>query len=115
MTEPLDLPEVAAFLRRFAAERDWEQFHTPKNLSMALAGEAGELLEIFQWLTPESSADLDDATRKHTGEELVDILQYVVRIADILEIDLKEAFWAKFKRNAERYPVSEIRGSAEKR
>lgn len=115
MTEPLNLEEVAAFLREFAAERDWEQFHTPKNLSMALAGEAGELLEIFQWLTSEQSVDLDSETRQHAGEELVDILQYVVRIADILELDLNEAFWAKFKSNAERYPASEIRGSAEKR
>ncbi len=115
MTEPLDLGEVALYLREFAAERDWEQFHTPKNLSMALAGEAGELLEIFQWLTPEESSELDAQTRNHAGEELVDILQYVVRIADLLDIDLNEAFWAKFKRNAERYPVSEVRGSAEKR
>ena len=90
MTEPLDLNEVAAYLRAFATERDWEQFHTPKNLSMALAGEAGELLEIFQWLTPSESNDLDDEALRHVGEELVDILQYVVRIADILEIDLNE-------------------------
>jgi len=115
MTKPLDLEEVAAFLRDFAAERDWEQFHTPKNLSMALAGEAGELIEIFQWLTPEQSSDLDGKTRQHAGEELVDILQYVVRIADILEIDLSEAFWTKFQQNAERYPADEVRGSAEKR
>lgn len=115
MTEPLDLNKIAAFLREFAAERDWEQFHTPKNLSMALAGEAGELLEIFQWLTPEQSANLDDETRHHAGEELVDILQYVVRIADLLGVDLDEAFWAKFERNAARYPADEVRGSAMKR
>lgn len=115
MTGPLDLKKVAAFLREFAAERDWEQFHTPKNLSMALAGEAGELLEIFQWLTPEQSANLDSATREHVGEELVDILQYVVRIADVLEINLGEAFEAKFERNEQRYPADEVRGSAEKR
>lgn len=115
MTEPLDLEEVATYLRSFAAERDWEQFHTPKNLSMALAGEAGELLEIFQWLTPEESDDLDDEVLQHVGEELVDILQYVVRIADLLEIDLNDAFWTKFKANAARYPADEVRGSAEKR
>lgn len=115
MTKPLDLDEVATFLRTFAAERDWDQFHTPKNLSMALAGEAGELLEVFQWLTPEQSIDLDVQTRHHAGEELVDILQYVVRIADLLDIDLGEAFWAKFERNAERYPADEVRGSAMKR
>lgn len=115
MTEPLDLNEVAAYLRAFAAERDWEQFHTPKNLSMALAGEAGELLEIFQWLTPSESNDLDGEALRHVGEELVDILQYLVRIADILEIDLNESFWAKFEKNAARYPADEVRGSAEKR
>lgn len=115
MTEPLDLDEVAAFLRDFAAERDWEQFHTPKNLSMALAGEAGELVEIFQWLTPEQSASLSDDASAHVGEELVDILQYVIRIADILGVDLADAFQAKFERNAARYPANEVRGSAEKR
>jgi len=114
MTESLDLAEVAVFLRQFAKERDWEQFHTPKNLSMALAGEAGELVEIFQWLTAEESADLDEETRQHAGEELIDILQYVVRIADVLEIDLNEAFWAKFEKNAKRYPANDVRGSAEK-
>ena len=115
MSQSLDLDRVAVFLREFAAERDWEQFHTPKNLSMALAGEAGELLEIFQWLTAEQSGDLDDETRHHAGEELVDILQYVVRIADLLDVDLNEAFWEKFRKNAERYPADEVRGSSEKR
>jgi dCTP diphosphatase len=115
MSESLDLNEVASFLRGFAAERDWDQFHTPKNLSMALAGEAGELLEIFQWLTPEQSSDLDDTIRQHAGEELVDILQYVVRIADLLDVDLNEAFWTKFEKNSKRYPADEVKGSAEKR
>ncbi len=114
MSEPLDLNEVALFLRGFAAERDWEQFHTPKNLSMALAGEAGELLEIFQWLTPEQSVGLDEVTLHHVGEELVDILQYVVRIADLLDVDLNDAFWSKFEENARRYPADEVRGSADK-
>ena len=115
MSGSLDLTEVAAYLRTFAAERDWDQFHTPKNLSMALVGEAGELLEIFQWLTPEQSANLDEATRRHVGEELVDILQYVVRTADLLDIDLNETFWAKFEKNVDRYPADEVRGSSEKR
>ncbi len=111
MTEPLDLNKVAEHLRVFAAERDWEQFHTPKNLSMALAGEVGELLEIFQWLTPGESGDVDGQVLQHVGEELVDILQYVVRIADLLEIDLNDAFWAKFEENAARYPAE--RGAGE--
>ena len=115
MNGSLDLTEVAAYVRAFAAERDWDQFHTPKNLSMALAGEAGELLEIFQWLTPERSANLDDQTRQHVGEELVDILQYAVRIADLLDVDLNEAFWAKVYKNTERYPADQVRGRTEKR
>lgn len=115
MTEPLNLEEVAAYLRTFAAQRDWEQFHTPKNLSMALAGKAGELLEIFQWLTPEQSADLDEQTRHHAGEELIDIIQYVVRLADLLSIDLNAAFRAKFEKNDARYPAKEVTGRAEKR
>ena len=114
MSDPLDLNEVAAFLRQFADDRDWEQFHTPKNLAMALTAEAGELLEIFQWLTAQESEDLDGQTRHHVGEELVDILQYVVRIADVLEICLSEAFWAKFEKNAQRYPPDRAGGSAKK-
>lgn len=114
MSESLDLSEVALFLRGFAAERDWEQFHTPKNLAMALAGEAGELLEIFQWLTPGESSSLAPEVLQHAGEELIDILQYLVRIADLLEIDLKEAFDLKFQENSKRYSVEKARGSAEK-
>ena len=117
MSEPLDLEAVAEFLRRFAAERDWDQFHTPKNLAMALAGEAGELLEIFQWLTPEQSAAVggDPARRRAVEDELADVLQYVVRMADVLGIDLAEAVWRKLRENEERYPAGEVKGSAEKR
>jgi dCTP diphosphatase len=117
MSEPLDLEEVREFLRRFAADRDWEQFHTPKNLAMALAGEAGELLEIFQWLTPDQSVAVgsDPARARAVADELADILQYVVRIADVLGIDLGEAVWRKLHENEQRYPASEVKGSAEKR
>ena len=103
-------------LRAFAAERDWEQFHTPKNLAMALAGEVGELLEIFQWLTPEESAEVmqDPGRAKHVREEAADIYAYLLRFADVLGIDLQEALAAKIKSNAERYPVDESYGSARK-
>lgn len=113
----LDLAEVREFLRRFAEERDWEQFHTPKNLAMAMAGEVGELLEIFQWLTPEESAAVASEPERvgAVADELIDILQYVVRMADNFGIDLNEAFWRKFRENAERYPADEVQGSAEKR
>lgn len=117
LSEPLDLEEVRQFLRRFAAERDWEQFHTPKNLAMALAGEAGELLEIFQWLTVEESAKImDDGERAQAvADELADVLQYVVRLADVLGVDLSEALWRKLRSNEARYPADEVQGSAVKR
>ena len=114
---PLDLDEVRRFLHDFADERDWHRFHTPKNLAMALAGEAGELLELYQWLTPDESAALtaDPEGARAVGDELVDILQYVVRMADVTGIDLEQAFRVKFEENARRYPADEVRGSAEKR
>ena len=117
MSKPLDLEEVAEFLRRFAAERDWDQFHTPKNLAMALAGEVGELVEVFQWLTPEQSAaaDTDPVRVRAVEDELADVLQYVVRIADVLGIDLAEAVWRKLRENEQRYPAGEVKGSAGKR
>lgn len=115
MTQKLDLEEVAAQLREFARERDWEQFHTPKNLAMALAGEAGELLEIFQWLTPDQSEALSNDQLQHVGEELTDILVYLVRLADVLRLDLGRAFDAKHDANARRYPADHVRGSAAKR
>ena len=115
MNGGLDLSEVRDFLRKFAADRDWEQFHTPKNLAMALAGEAGELLEIFQWLTAAESRALSQEQQRALADELADVLQYVVRIADISGIDLESAVWHKLRTNQDRYPVSEVRGSADKR
>jgi NTP pyrophosphatase (non-canonical NTP hydrolase) len=82
---------------------------------MALAEEVGELLEIFQWLTPAQSEQLDDAQLRALEAELADILQYVIRMADVTGVDLAEALSAKLQENAERYPADEVRGSAEKR
>ncbi|MCV2215860.1 nucleotide pyrophosphohydrolase [Thauera sp. Sel9] len=101
-------------LRRFAAERDWNQFHTPKNLAMALAGEAGEVIEHFQWLTSEQSAKLDAASRNAVAEELADVLLYLVRLADVLDIDLVEASVRKMAINGRRYPADKARGRADK-
>lgn len=114
MMPHFDLSEVAQFLAQFADDRDWAQFHTPKNLAMALGGEAGELLEIFQWMTSEESHSLTNQQREHAGQELVDILQYVVRLADVLGLDLPQAFSAKFEENAARYQADIVRGSATK-
>lgn len=100
-----ELDDLAARLRDFATARDWVQFHTPKNLAMALAGEAGELLEVFQWLTPEQSAAVLDGERAGDVEdELADVLIYLVRLADVLGVDLVAAADAKVDRNEQRFP-----------
>lgn len=101
-------------LRQFAAERDWDVFHTPKNLAMALSGEAGEVIEHFQWLTAEQSADLSPEARAEVALELADVLLYLVRLADVLEVDLAEAAGRKLLLNARRYPVDKARGRADK-
>lgn len=104
-------------IREFARERDWEQFHLPKNLILALTGELGELAELFQWRTPEESdpTALEAETHAAVRAELADVFIYLLRLSDVLDVDLVEAARDKLALNAERYPVSEIRGSAEKR
>ena len=112
MTDPLrDLRDE---LRAFAAERDWDQFHSPRNLATALAVEAAELLEPFQWLTEEQSRSLPPDTRVAVEEELADVLLYLVRLADKLDVDLAAAARAKIVRNGEKYPVERARGSSRK-
>ena len=108
------LARLRAGLRLFAAARDWQQFHTPKNLAMALSVEAAELLEHFQWLTAEQSMRLDAATRRAVADELADVLLYLTRLADVLDIDLLAAGQRKLKVNAKKYPVSKARGNARK-
>ena len=111
----LDLGEVREYLRKFAADRDWEQFHTPKNLAMALAAEAGELLEVFQWLTPEQSQALTEEQRHAVADEIADVLQYLVRLADVVGVELGGEVWRKLRENEARYSAGEVRGSAEKK
>jgi NTP pyrophosphatase (non-canonical NTP hydrolase) len=106
------LEDLSATLLAFARDRDWEQFHSPKNLSMALAGEAGELLEHFQWLTEQQSAELDTARREAVAMEMADILIYLVRLAERMDIDLLEAARRKIAINQARYPVERVRGDA---
>jgi dCTP diphosphatase len=101
-------------LRAFAAERDWDQFHSPKNLAMALSVEAAELLEPFQWLSEAQSASLPVATHAAVAEEMADVLLYLVRRADQLDVNLIEAAQAKMARNALKYPVELARGSSKK-
>lgn len=101
----MDIPALQQRLRRFAADRDWQPYQTPKNLAMAMTVEAAELLEIFQWLTPEQSLALDDAQRQHLGEELSDVLLYLVQIADHGGVDLDAAVERKLALNAIKHPA----------
>ncbi len=102
--------------RVFVAERDWEQFHTPKNLVMALSGEVGELTELFQWLTPQESLAImtDEGRAADVRDELADVLAYLIRLADVLGVDLEQAFIDKMVKNARKYPVETAKGSAAK-
>jgi len=110
------IEDLTAALRQFADERDWAQFHTPKNLVMALVGEVGELIEHFQWLTPEESAEVmqDETSARRIAEELADVLIYLVRLADVVGVDLLSAADTKLEANAKRYPADQVRGSADK-
>ena len=108
------IENLAGALLQFAEERDWEQFHTPKNMAMALSVEAAELLEVFQWLTPEQSADLTADQRAAVDEEIADVFIYLVRLCDLLGIDLMDAAWRKLDKNREKYPADKVRGSASK-
>lgn len=109
-----DLAELRARVREFVAERDWERFHSPKNLVMALSVEASELVELFQWLTQEESNALDPERRRRVAEEMADVLWFLVRLADRLDVDLLEAAEAKIAANAAKYPADRVRGSARK-
>jgi NTP pyrophosphatase (non-canonical NTP hydrolase) len=108
------LDDLKEQLRDFARERDWEQFHSPKNLAMALIVEAAELLEHFQWLTEAQSLSLETSKREPVAQELADVLLYLVRLADRLDIDLLDAAQRKIALNALKYPADLVRGSAKK-
>ena len=102
---PIDnLDDLRERQRRFAAERDWEQFHMPKNLAMSVAIEAAEIMEHFQWLTAEQSTALDASVRREVAHEIADVLLYLVRLADVLEIDIAAAAREKIELNALKYP-----------
>ena len=109
-----DLDELIERINAFAAERDWDQFHSPKNLSMALIAEAAELVEHFQWLTEEQSYTLPDNTLAEVRLELADIFVYLLRMSDRLGVDLVQAAQQKISLNEEKYPAEQVRGSAKK-
>ena len=112
----MTLSTLQQTLEDFAAERDWQQFHTPKNLAMALAGECGELLELFQWLTPDESADVmnDPASAARVREEMADVFAYLLRLSTVLGVELEEALVAKIETNRLKYPVHLARGRSDK-
>jgi dCTP diphosphatase len=110
------LNDLQRELREFAAQRDWQRFHTPKNLVMALAGEVGELVALFQWLTPQESAEVmaqpDQADR--VREEVADVFSYLLQLADTLDVDLASALREKIRQNEQKYPVALAKGRADK-
>jgi len=101
-------------LRRFAVERDWEQFHSPKNLILALVGEVGEVAEHFQWRSDKAAESLSEEVRAEVALELADVLFYLVRLADRLELSLADAAQRKLAINEQRYPAEKVRGSSRK-
>jgi len=114
MPNPSELLVLRDKLRTFSDARDWDQFHSPKNLSMALMVEVAELMEYFQWLSEEQSKNISMETKPNVAEELADILLYLVRLADKLDINLLETALHKLEKNASKYPAEKVRGSAKK-
>jgi NTP pyrophosphatase (non-canonical NTP hydrolase) len=109
-----ELSELRARVDRFAQERDWDQFHTPKNLATALSVEASELLEPFQWLNSGVKEELGDRKLNQIRHEMADVLLYLVRLADKLEVDLYQAALEKLELNDKKYPAAMVRGDARK-
>ncbi|MGB4246962.1 MAG: nucleotide pyrophosphohydrolase [Pseudohongiellaceae bacterium] len=109
-----DLEEVRQRLQAFAEARDWDKFHSPKNLSMALSVEASELVECFQWLTEDESRSLTDDQLAAVAEEIADVQLYLVRLSDKLGIDIGTAIEKKIAKNEAKYPADKVRGSAKK-
>ena len=105
----MNIKEIQDKLAKFAKERDWDQFHSPKNLVMALTSEVGELNELFQWLTEEQSKNLNNDEVK---QEIADIFIYLVRLSDKLDIDIEEAIKEKIEINAKKYPIDLAKGNA---
>lgn len=109
-----ELDDLLAKIREFVAERDWEQYHSPKNLSVALAVEAAELAEIFQWLTEDQSRKLTPMQKAHAADEIGDVLVYLVDLAEKLGVEPVKAAFDKLEKNRVKYPVEKARGNAVK-
>lgn len=109
-----DLLALRDKVREFVDERDWDQFHTPKNLASALCVEAAELLEPFQWLPSGHAQELDEKTRRQVQHEMADVLTYLIRLADKMDVDLYEAVLEKMGLNRRKYPAEQVKGDARK-
>jgi len=114
--EVLEIGKVQEMLAEFAKAREWEQFHTPKNISMALSVEASELVEIFQWLTAEQSSRINEDEKRFEDvkDEIADIMLYLIRMTDLLGIDVQDALMQKMAKNKKKYPVDKSKGHAKK-
>ena len=111
----MDLEKVKIALRKFTKEREWEKFHNPKNLATALSVEASELLEIFQWSNDGGLSEINDPKkRKEIEKEIADIFNYLLKLVDILNMDLEKAALEKIKENGEKYPIEQSKGKAVK-
>ena len=110
----LAMKKLVNEVRQFREERDWEQFHSPKNLAMALMVECAELAEHFQWLTQEQSRNLPAEKKEAVKEEIADVLVYLVNLAEKLDIDLLDAAWEKIGKNRKKYPADKARGKSAK-
>lgn len=109
-----EIEKMQAEIRKFVAERDWQKYHSPKNLSMDLCVESAEFMEIFQWLSEEQSKNLDETQKQNAADELADVLYAVVYLADLLKIDLSKAFEIKMQKNRSKYPANQFKGSNRK-
>jgi len=114
MDKSMDINKINIKINKFSEDRDWDQFHSPKNLVMALSGEVGELNEIFQWKTEEESLNLSKEVKIHTEEEIADIAIYLLKICTKLDINIEEAILSKLEKNEEKYPVVKAKGNAKK-
>lgn len=109
-----DISDLIEQLRQFADERDWSQFHSPKNLAMALTVEAAELLEQFQWLSESESSSLEEDKLMQVKEEIADVFLYLLRMSDVLGVDLVTEANSKIRKNSEKYPAEKVKGSSKK-
>lgn len=113
-SEISEVQQLTQTIREFVDERDWEQFHSPKNLAMAISVEAAELVEIFQWMTERQSQNLDPSKKQAVEEEIADVMTYLIRLSDRLDIDLIRAVERKLVINRKKYPVELVRGRSQK-